>query len=424
VVGRNKNRNRCEQQGCIGCARKVVPDSEGRPVGEAVLKASSGRDDDLWLSGRHVCYTVNTDWFFLSHRRPLARAAQRLGAEVTVLAGDKGHSDEIEADGMRFVPLKISRAGRSPADNLRTLASLWRTYRMLEPDLIHHVSLKPVVYGSLVARWLKVPAVVNAVSGLGYNFRASRPSSLTERVIRLLLRLAGNHPNGRFILQNSDDCRLFVEEGFARRGQITLIRGSGVDCSVFAPAGTESSDSFRVVMASRMLWSKGVKEFVDAGRLLRDAGIECQMMLIGPVDEASPDAIERAQLEHWDAEGLVRWGGYRGDMPTVFRSARIAVLPSTYREGIPKVLIEAAACGLPIIATDTPGCREIVRDGENGFLIPPGDPEALAEAIARLASEPGLRDEMGRRGRKVAVESFSIEQVVGETMKVYRELLR
>jgi len=387
------------------------------------VKHGDHRGQKLWLSGRHVCYTVNADWFFLSHRHQVAKAAQELGAKVSVVAGDYGHSDRIIADGMRFVPLKISRAGRSPFNNLQTLVSLRRIYKRLQPDLVHHVSLKPVVFGSLIARWLGTPSVVNAVSGLGYSFRVDDSSDAIEKVIRILLKLASRHPNGRFILQNPDDCRLFLEEGLTTRHQLTLIRGSGVDCSAFTPVEDGCLHRLNVVMASRMLWSKGVGEFVEAARLLRDEGIECRMRLVGPVDEASPDAVDASQLEQWDAEGIVCWDGYREDMPEVFRSAGIAVLPSSYREGIPKVLIEAAASGLPIITTDTPGCREIVKDGENGILIPPADPEALAQAIAKLLTNGELRKEMGRRGRVLAVEGFSIERVVSETMEVYRELL-
>lgn len=367
--------------------------------------------------------TVNQDWFFLSHRLPIARAARDAGAEVVILAGDSGKAAAIRAEGLDFVPLPISRKGLNPAEELRTLWFLERTYARLRPDLVHHVTIKPVLYGSLAARLIGGIPIVNAVSGLGYAFTSSDVRAAVLRpFLRVLYRLALGPSSSRTIFQNPEDLSDFVRMAVVRREHAVLIRGSGVDCSRFQPS-PEPNGPPVVMLASRMLWDKGAKEFVEAARLSRGQGRSARFALVGAPDLGNPNAIPVAQLETWARDGIVEWWGHREDMPAVLAQASVVVLPTAYGEGVPKVLLEAAAAGRPIVATDVRGCREIVRSGVNGLLVTPKDVAGLAKAIGVLLSSQELRAEYGRAGREIAEAEFAEGTVVAQTFDVYRELL-
>lgn len=368
-----------------------------------------------------VCFVVNVDWFFLSHRLPLARAARDAGAEVVVLAADTGCGPRIRAEGLEFVPLPISRRGLNAVSEAAAVLALVRHYRRLRPDLVHHVTIKPVLYGSLAARAVGVPAVVNAISGLGYVFTSDDRSRLLRRVVNRVYRAALGNPRSRTILQNSDDLAMFVDRGLLRPEQALVIRGSGVDCSAFRPTPEPAGDPV-VMLPSRMLWDKGVGSFVEAARLLRERGARARFALVGASDDGNPTAVPQAQLEAWRDEGVVEWWGARDDMPAALAAASVVVLPSR-REGLPKVLLEAAACARPMVATDVPGCREVVRPGVNGLLVPPDDGPALAEAVGRLLDAPALRRDFGAAARAMAEREFAEEIVVARTMELYAGLL-
>jgi glycosyltransferase involved in cell wall biosynthesis len=367
--------------------------------------------------------TVNQDWFFLSHRLPIARAARDGGAEVVVLAGDSGKGDAIRAEGLGFLPLPISRKGLNPAEELHTLWFLKRTYDRLRPDLIHHVTIKPVIYGSLAARWAGEIPVVNAVSGLGYGFTSTDTrAAILRPVLRLLYRWALGHPKSRTIFQNPEDLSDLVRMGVVRQERTALIRGSGVDCSRFQ-AAPEPKGPPIVMLASRMLWDKGVEDFVKAARIVRARDEGIRFVLVGEPDAGNPSTIPVSQLRSWSNEGAVEWWGQRSDMPDVMSQSTIVVLPTIYGEGVPKVLLEAAASGRPIIATDVRGCREIVRPGVNGVLIAPHSSADLAKAIQLLLSSPELRAQFAAAGRRIASTEFGEEVVVARTLEVYRELV-
>jgi glycosyltransferase involved in cell wall biosynthesis len=370
-----------------------------------------------------VLFVVNQDWFLLSHRLPLARALRDRGAEVIVVGRDSGRVAAIHAEGFDFVALPISRKGLNPLAELRTILFLARLYRRLRPRLIHHSTVKPVVYGSIAARLAPDAAVVNTVSGLGYPFFSrDRVARALRPLLRVLYRVALARPRTRTIFQNPQDLRDFVRMGLLREDAAVLVRGSGVNCSVFHVT-PESDGQPLVMLAARMLWNKGVKEFVQAVRLMRDAGVRARFALVGGPDAGNPCAIPVAQLEQWAREGDVEWWGHRRDMPRVLSQASVVVLPSTYGEGLPKVLLEAAASGRPIVATDVRGCREIVRDGVNGLLVPPGDVGALARAITRCLASPELRAQFGRAGRGFVEAEFAEGAVVTQTLGVYRQAL-
>jgi glycosyltransferase involved in cell wall biosynthesis len=366
---------------------------------------------------------VNRDAFFLSHRLPLARGARDAGMEVIVVAGNSGSGPAIEREGLAFIPLPISRSGVNPVTDAATLAFLMRLYRRLRPDLIHHSTIKPVVYGSLVARVAGDAGVVNTISGLGYALTSEdRLAQAVRPLLRRLLRSALRHPRSRTIFQNAEDLTDFVGQGLIREKDAVLIRGSGVHCSVFRVT-PEPSEEPIVMLAARMLWDKGVREFVEAARLSRRTGQRARFVLVGAPDEGNRASLPVAQLENWARDGVVEWWGYQSNMAEVWSRASVAVLPTLYGEGVPKALLEAAASGRPIVATDVRGCREIVRPGVNGLLVPAGNSAMLAQAIGRLLESPQLRRNFGEAGRRIAELEFAEPYVIDQTLAVYRHLL-
>lgn len=371
---------------------------------------------------RKLLFFITEDWYFCSHRLELARAAKQNGFEVVVVTQVQEHGEKIKAEGFKLVPISLSRSGYNPLKEIQLIIDLIRIYRAECPAIVHHVAIKPVIYGSIAARVSSIPAVVNALAGLGFIFSSTR---LKARILRpfveLAYRLALKNRYGRVILQNPDDIRLLTGRHILPLQQAVLIRGSGVNLQryVLTP---EREDVPLVVLAARMLWDKGILEFVEAAQLLHVEGILARFALVGDTDPANPAVVPERQLREWQTNGIIEWWGQRNNMPQVFAQANVVCLPS-YREGLPKVLIEAAACGRPIVTTDVPGCREVVREGVNGFLVPVHDSHALAHALRKLIENPQLRQAMGMAGRKIAEEEFAVEHVIRETLRVYRELL-
>lgn len=368
-----------------------------------------------------LLFLVTEDWYFCSHRLPLACAARDAGFDVAVATRVTAHGERIRAAGLRLIPLMLRRSGRNPWRELMSIAEITRLYRAEKPDIVHHVALKPVLYGSLAARIAAIPSVVNALAGMGYVFTSDKPSArllrpLVTLAFRLLLK------RGCIILQNPDDRAALLKAGVALPEQITLIRGSGVDTAHFTPVPEPDAAAALVVLPARMLWDKGVGEFVAAAHMLRDEGLAARFMLAGERDPDNPAAIPAAQLETWRAAGIVEWHGRQEDMARLLAQSHIVCLPS-YREGLPKALLEAAASGRAIVATDVPGCREAVRHGVNGLLVPARDAAALADALRRLITDPALRREFGQRGREMAEKEFSVEKITAETLALYRKLL-
>lgn len=368
----------------------------------------------------HLVFVVNTDWFFLSHRLPVARAALDAGMRVTLVAPDCGHAHRVRAAGVDFEHLPLDRGGVDPRRDARTLLNLTRIYRRLRPDLVHHVTPKGVIYGSLAARAAGLPRVVNAVSGLGVAFGGERPA--LARLVAGLYRAALSHPGGRTIFQNPDDRDLFVSARLVRGASTVLIRGSGVDLARFSPR-PEPSGPVTVAFASRLLRDKGVDDFVAMVRELRGRLADARFVLVGAPDPDNPTSVSEDQVRRWTEELGVEWWGHRADMHEVFAQVHLVVLPTRYREGLPKVLAEAAASGRAIVTTDVPGCREVVQHGVNGLCVPPGDGAALARAVSRLTQDHATRREMGARGRDLAERGLSLGAVVEQHMALYRELL-
>lgn len=374
------------------------------------------------MKSKTILFVANRAEFFVSHRIPIARAAQERGMEVHVATPRDPYVPELKSHGFTWHPLELEGKSLNPFQELRTLIDLIRLYRTVAPEIVHHIAFKGVLYGSIAARIARVPRVVNAFTGLGHLFSADTPKvKIVRWVVLQLARLGFGHPRSRTIFQNPDNIEEFVGRGVLNRNQVRLIKGSGVDVGTFEPA-PESEGSPVVILASRLVWDKGIGEFVDAARQLRREGIDARFALVGKSDPLNPNAVPEEQLRAWDDESAVEWWGFQEDMPGIFASTHVVCLPSYYREGVPKVLIEAAACERPIVTTDMPGCREIVKDGQNGILVPPRNVESLAAALKETIENPRLRREMGKAGRQFVQDEFSIDRVVKDTMGVYDEL--
>jgi glycosyltransferase involved in cell wall biosynthesis len=374
------------------------------------------------FAGKRVLFLVNVDWFFLSHRLPVAVALRDAGADVTVAAAHTGRRQAIEDAGFAFIPLPLSRQGRNPIAEIKSMVAIAHVLRTSRPDLVHQVAVKPVVYGSLVGTVVRrrTPRL-NAISGLGFSFSSDERAKWTGRVVRALFRVALRTGRSITIFQNPVDLDAFVRSGLVPQERAALIRGSGVDLERFTPRPPPENPV--VLMASRMLWEKGVAEFVAAARIVRKRVPEARFVLVGGPDAGNPTAVETSDLQRWSDEGILEWWGHRSDMPEVLARATIVVLPTFYPEGVPKILLEAAASARPIIATDIAGCREVVRPGVNGILVPPKNPGSLSSAILELLSDPERCSALGNAGREIAERDFSERLVVGQTLALYRRLL-
>jgi len=372
------------------------------------------------LAGRKILYLVSEDWYFVSHRLALGRAARDAGAEVVVATRVRDHGDAIEAAGLRLAPIEIDRSGINPWRDVATIREITALYRRERPDIVHHVALKPILYGGVAAWRAKVPRVVNAVAGMGFMFissgvlaRALRPFILAAQ--RWLM----NRPQSRTILQNPDDVALYTRRVGVDPDHVVAIPGAGVDIETFRPSPepTALRDPPVALCVSRMLRDKGLYELVAAAELLRDRGIALRIRLVGPSDD-NPAAIPAETLETWRRDGIVDVAGASNDIAGEYARADIAVLPS-YREGLPKSLLEAAAAGLPMVATDVPGCREVCRDGETGRLVPARLVEPLADALAELANDPAKRKRFGDNARALAESTFADTRINHAILELY-----
>jgi glycosyltransferase involved in cell wall biosynthesis len=361
---------------------------------------------------------VNDAAFFLSHRLPLAIGARDAGFDVHVATPRDDASPRIEAAGLPFHAIPLSRRGTSPAAELRTIAALVALYRELRPDIVHHVTAKPILYGGIAARIARVPAVVHAVSGLGYVFISKEAKARVVREgIRATYRVVTSHPNCAVIFQNEDDRRIFGSA--IRTSNVVIIRGSGVDLMHFRATPLPPGVPL-VVLPARMLRDKGVGEFVEAARLLAARGIEARFALVGGIDPGNPAGFSREQVEAWVEAGSVEWWGMRTDMPEVLAQATIVCLPS-YREGMPKALLEACGAGRPIVTTDVPGCRDVIAGGDYGVLVPARDAPALADALGKLLVDRPALERMAAASA-AAAPSFAVEEVLARTIRLYRSL--
>jgi glycosyltransferase involved in cell wall biosynthesis len=370
-----------------------------------------------------LLFVTNVAWFFISHRLPLACAAINRGWNVHVASDVETEAEiaELRNTGVQFHRLHMIRGGLNPAREIACLWQLGRIIRHVRPDILHNVTPKPVIYGSWFARLLGIPGVVNAISGFGHVYATEARLMLLRRLLDRAYAFALSPPNVRVVVQNDED-RAEVLRLCARAAENTrLIRGSGVDLEVFGRT-EETQGEPMVLLPARMLREKGVLEFAAAARQLRSAGVAARFVLAGRVDTANPGGLSAAELGKLCASTGVEWVGDVRDMPWLYRESHVVCLPSYYREGVPKVLLEACASGRPIVTTDTPGCRDVVA-ARNGLLVPPRNSSALAAAIHQLLIDPDQRKRMGEEGRRLAEREFGIRRVIEKHFKIYSELL-
>jgi glycosyltransferase involved in cell wall biosynthesis len=370
-----------------------------------------------------VLLFANTDWYLYNFRLALAKAIRNTGHEVVCVSPPGNYGKHLESEGFRWINLRMNRRSLNPWSEFQVLMALTSLYRHESPDIVHHFTIKCVIYGSIAARMTGVLARVNAVAGLGYVFTNNGLCARMLRpLVKAILRLAVCGKRAKLILQNPDDVKEFLDYGLITTEQVRLIRSSGVNTKRFRPVDQQKSDGIRVLLATRLLWDKGIMEYMEAARILKQKDKSIDFLLAGAPDSGNPASVSENDVLKWREEGTVIPLGHVENMEHLLSTVDLVALP-TYREGTPRILLEAAAMGLPIVATDVPGCREIVSHGENGLLVPPKDSVALAKAIKLLADDPDKRHQMGKVGRKKVLAEFDESIVIEETLSVYKELL-
>ena len=374
---------------------------------------------------KKILFVINDADFFISHRLPIAKFLIQEGYEVHLATSGKTLPlyDEI---GLSFHKLEVTRKGMSPIHELRLVFQLYKLFTRLKPDLVHLVTIKPYLYGGIVARIAKVPAVVSAISGLGFDFMSSGGRA---KFLRALLypfyKFAFRHENQLVIFQNEDDAGFLVNWGFNRgvinSSKVRLLRGSGVDLQIHKYS-KEPQGKVVITFVARLLVDKGIREFIKASRILHDNGTEAIFWIVGDIDEGNQKSITREEIASWKQLPNVRFFGFQENIADFYSKSNVACLPS-YREGLPKSLVEAAACGRVVVTTDVPGCRDAIEVNKTGLLVPINNAGALAEGIEYLIDNPDIRKRMGIAGRALAEKDFAIEKIVSDHMKIYRKLL-
>jgi glycosyltransferase involved in cell wall biosynthesis len=376
-----------------------------------------------------LLFLVTEDWYFCSHRLPVARAARAAGFDVLVATRVRAHGDRIRDEGFALRPIGWRRRGDRLVGARRAISEIAGLYRAEQPDLVHHIALKSVLLGGIALRRAfpgseGAPVAIDSIMGLGSRFSAaSFAARLRWPSLGIALRVSAGRDRGWVIVQNPEDRDALTTLGIPLQ-RIRMIRGSGVDCNHFRPLPDPDAVTVAVALVSRMLRDKGVLDAVAAIQLLRGRGLPVELLLAGPTDPDNRGSLTAETLVSLTTDLGVEWLGPIADVRAVWRRAAIAVLPSTYGEGVPKALLEAAACARPIIASDVPGCREIVRPGDTGLLVPPRDIQGLADAIAALAGDPMRRKAMGRAGRALVEREFGEDIVARETLAIYDTALR
>ena len=365
---------------------------------------------------------VHEDRFFLSHRKEIALRAQQEGYDVTLVAKNTGRRAEVEALGIRMIELPINPTGENIMEELKTFWFLFKLYRKLKPDIVHHVGLKVMLWGSLAALFAGVPREVNAVSGLGVLFSQEKPSLMAGMILKVL-RFSHHRKHVLVIFQNNEDMGEFLTHKVLKPEQVRYIKGSGVDLKEFAYVPEPESSPIKVIFTARMVVEKGTLVLIDAAERLRgEYGDSVEFLLCGGLS-TNPKAVKEEELRAKCDGKYIQWLGHRKDVRELLQQSHIVCFPSYYREGVPKSLIEATAVGRPIVTTDSIGCKDTVEEGYNGFLVPIKDAKAVAEKLKILFDDKPFRQEMGRNSRKIAERDFDVEKVVDAHLQIYKELL-
>ena len=366
----------------------------------------------------HLVYVITEDWFFASHFLDRAVAATKNGYKVSVVTRCRTTSEALKDRSINFCNFEFSRLGLNPFSEAITILRLRKLLISLQPDIVHNIALKPVVLGSIAAKLAGIRNIVNAPVGMGYVFTSNENKArLLRPVVKKLIRFVLGQPNSRVVIENHDDLQNLINNSFAKPHAIALIKGAGVDTEKFKMV-PEPDGPIKVIMVSRLLRDKGVREFIDAAKIVHGLRSSVEFLLVGDVDNGNPTSLTRHELNELSQSNSIKLLGARTDIAELLASSHIACLPS-YREGLPKSLIEAASCGRPIVTTNVPGCREVVEEMTNGLLIPPRDVEALAKALVKLIDDAKLRKQMGTNNRNKAISEFSNQIIIRQTHDVY-----
>lgn len=369
-----------------------------------------------------VLMVSNHDWSLYNYRLPVAKALQEQGCNLVLVCPSGDYVPKLREAGFRVLDWHVGRWSLNPVSELLAVVKLAGLYRKEAPDVVHHFTMKPNLYGTIAARFAGIRFVINTWTGLGFFFSQARLARGMRQVLSPLIRVAFRTPRLWTIFQNQHDSEVFIRMNLIDAKRSTVIPGSGVDTDRFAPRKKIGSETAVVLMASRLLWDKGIGEFVRAAHLLRERGVSTSFWVAGSPDKGNPRCVSEKNLERWRKEGIVEFLGYREDMTDLLPQADVATLPSYYNEGVPKFLLEAAAVGLPIVTTDIESCRMVVNEGVNGLLVPPKDPHALADSVERLIKDPCLRARMGRASREIAIHEFDQRRIVQLYLEVYQRI--
>lgn len=377
------------------------------------------------MSKNKLLFIVNVDWFFISHRLPIAIEAKRDGYMVFIACHFTKHKEELIKMGFNTIDIPFSRSGGGVINELKTLKYIRSLIYDVEPSLIHAVTIKPVLYTGLILRTINkdIPFVA-AISGLGYVFVADNfRARITKFIASIFYKLALSQSRMKVVFQNTSDENILTDVANLKRSDKVLIKGSGADLSVFNYNPENIRQNITVVMACRLLKEKGVYEYINAAISVKKDYPDVEFLLVGTPDLDNPNTVSQYEIDEWVDLGIINYLGHRSDISNVFSNSNIVCLPSFYGEGVPKVLIEAAACGRAIITTDNPGCRDAVIQGVTGFHVPIKDSVALAKAIINLIKDPDLRLMMGSSARLFAEKEFDVRSVVNKHLDIYRQLV-
>lgn len=369
-----------------------------------------------------ILFFSNTDWFMYNFNRTMLSKLRSNGHDVVLVTPPGMYCKSLRDLGFNLIEAPMQRKSLNPFRELMLLIWLIRLFNSERPHIVHNFTLKCVLLGSLASRFSSVLKCVNELTGLGYVFTSNTYKALfLRKVVLFLFKVSLNKKKNVLILLNQNDFSYFEGFNLLPKKSIHLILGVGVDCSYYIPSDTSQHNQFRVALPARMLWDKGINEFVEASRLLKSQGREIEFWLAGGFDEGNPTSIDQRTLDEWISEGLVKHLGHVKDMRSVYQSVNAIVLPS-YREGLPTSLTEGAASGLPLIAANVPGCADVVCSGVNGFLVEVRNAKELAIAIAKLKDDPAMCSRFGVASREVALTKFSKDVIFKKRLDIYDEL--
>lgn len=372
-----------------------------------------------YISRPKIIFVANTTWYLYNFRLPLLKELIHRGYTVFALAPYDSYVKHFKEYGIKHIDIQITRSGINPFTDLNLLQKFVSIYKKYKPDIVQHFTVKPVIYGTIAARISHIKYIYNMVPGMGYVFTGTSFKKFwIQRIVRHLYRRTMIFSQHVFF-QNKDDRNYFLEHNMIDKQKTSVIPGTGVDTDKFSPGKQEKKEGTTFIIAARMLWDKGIREFVDAAHTIKKKYRNVTFWLLGPVDLQNPKGISPAQLEKWNREGIVKYLGMTDNVKSYLKKADVIVLPSYYREGIPLSLLEGAAMGMPIITTDSTGCREVVEDGINGYLVPIKDSTKLASAMEKFIVNPDLISRMGKASRRMAIQRFDSKKVVKGILKYY-----